>query len=573
MYTPLPPSSDAFEHFTWSAIEPWYRELTATALTPETLLPWLTQWSRLSELVEETMMRLEIAWSQNTADRAAAQHQQHFQETIAPQVQSLNQHITHQLLESGFEPEGFAIPLRNLRAEAALFREANLPLVQEEHTLYTAYERMRAAQTVLWEGETVTVPSISRFLEQEDREQRERAWHLISERQLADSEALDTLWTKGLHLRQQIARNAGYENYRDYRWQQLFRFDYTPADCQTFHAAIEQVVIPAASHLWEKRRQLLGVETLRPWDSEVDPRSKTSPLLSSQKKTREQQCVALFSCLDPQLASYFETMIQEQLLDLDVRPGKANMNCTFQLPASRRPFLFAHMSGSVRDVFVLLHEAGHAFHEFEMGQLPYLYQRKDGFLPTEFAEVASTSMELIGPMHLHQAGLCTKRQEAQLCVRRLARTVMYWLPSSARIDAFQHWVYDHPQQAANPRACDHTWTELSRRYFPWIDWSGLDDALRTEWQQVQHIYCFPFYFIEYAIAALGALQVWSAYRRDPRTALQHYRAALALGATKTVPELFEAAGATFAFDPGTLQQAVHVLMQAIEEWETSSQSS
>lgn len=569
MYTPLPLSSEALERLNWSAIEPWYRELTATALSLETLLPWLTQWSRLSELVDETMTRLEIVWSQNTADQQRAQHQQRFMETIAPQVQSFNQQITRQFLESGLEPEGFAIPLRNLRAEAALFREANLPLVQEEHALYTAYERMRAAQTVVWEGEAVTVASFSRLLEEEDREQRERAWRLISERQLADREALDTLWAKGLQVRQQIARNAGYENYRDYRWQQLFRFDYTSADCQAFHAAIEHVVVPAASHLWEKRRKLLGVDTLRPWDSEVDPRGKTSPLLSSQKETREQQCATLFGCLDPHLASYFETMIQEQLLDLDVRPGKANMNCTFQLPASRRPFLFAHMRGSVRDVFVLLHEAGHAFHEFEMGQLPYLYQRKEGFLPLEFAEVASTTMELIGPMHLHQAGLCTRRQEAQLRVRRLERTAMYWLPSSARIDAFQHWVYDHPQRAVDPRACDQTWAELSRRYFPWIDWSGLDEALRAEWQQVQHIYCFPFYFIEYAIAALGALQVWSNYRRDPRTALQQYRAALALGATKTLPELFVAAGATFAFDRGTLQKAVHVLMQAIEEGETN----
>ena len=372
-----------------------------------------------------------------------------------------------------------------------------------------------------------------------------------------------------MQVRQQIARNAGYENYRDYRWQQLFRFDYTPADCQDLHASIERVVVPAANQLWEKRRKLLGVEALRPWDIEVDPRDSTSWLLSSDGRTREEQCATLFGCIDPHLSSYFETMIQEHLLDLDARSEKANMNCTFSLPASRRPFLFANLRGSVRDVFVLLHEAGHAFHEFEMGQLPYYQQRKDGFLPLEFSEVASTTMELIGPMHLHQAGLCNQRQEAQLCVRRLERIAMHWLPFSARIDAFQHWVYDHPQQAMDPRTCDQTWAELSRRYFPWIDWSGLDDALKNEWRQVQHIYCFPFYYIEYAIAALGALQVWRNYRRDPGIALQQYRSALSLGATKTVPELFAAAGATFAFDAVALQSAVQKLMQAIEEWETN----
>jgi oligoendopeptidase F len=568
MYTPLPSSSEVFEQLSWSAIEPWYRELTTTPLSEATLLAWLTHWSRLSELVDETGTRLEIAWSQNTADRAAALRHQRFQETIAPQVQSFDQQITQQFLASGLEPEGFAIPLRNLRASAALFREANLPLMREEQQLCTTYEQLHAAQTVVWEGQMVSLPSLSARLDQAVRQQRERAWRLISERQRADREALDVLWAKVVQVRQQIARNAGYDNYRDYRWHQLFRFDYTPADCQAFHAAVEHVLVPATSSLWEKRRTLLGVGTLRPWDTEVDPRGNTSPLLSTDGRTREQQLATLFRCIDPHLASYVETMIQEQLLDLDARPGKATMNCTFHLPARRRPFLFANLKGSVRDVFVLLHEAGHAFHEFEMGQLPYLHQRKEGFLPLEFMEVASTSMELIGPMHLHRAGLCSQRQEAQLCVRRLERTAMHWLPFSVRIDAFQHWVYDHPQQAMDTRACDHTWAELSRRYLPWVDWSGLDEALRTGWQQVQHIYCFPFYYIEYAIAALGALQVWDNYRHDPRTALQQYRSALALGATKTVPELFAAAGATFAFDTPTLQSTLHALMQTIEEWES-----
>ncbi len=202
-----------------------------------------------------------------------------------------------------------------------------------------------------------------------------------------------------------------------------------------------------------------------------------------------------------------------------------------------------------------------------MGDLPYLHQREDGFLPLEFAEVASTSMELIGPMHLVQAGLCGPREEAQFCVRRLERIAMHWLPYSARIDAFQHWAYEHPELAIDPRACDGAWANLTRRYLPWVDWSGVDEALGSGWQQVQHIFCFPFYYIEYAIAALGALQIWANYRRDPRAAVQRYRDALALGATKTLSELFAAAGAVFAFDEQTLQSSMQTLMLAIEEWE------
>lgn len=567
MYTPLPPSSEAFEPFSWTDIEPWYRELIATALSSATLLAFLTQWSRLSELVEETSMRLEIAWSQNTLDRAAHARHQHFQETIAPQTQVCDQQLMQQLLASGLEPEGWAIPLRTLRAQAALFREANLPLVREEQRLSTAYEQLRAAQTVVWHGQTISLPALSARLEHGDRDQRERAWHLMQARQQADRAALDTLWVQLLQVRQQIAHHAGYATYRDYRWQQLLRFDYTPADCQAFHAAVAHVLASETGPLWEQRRTLLGVDRLRPWDTEVDPRGNTSSLLASEERTREQQLVSLFRGIDPQLASYLELMIQERLLDLETRPGKATMNATFHLPARRRPFLFANLKGSVRDVFVLLHEAGHAFHEFEMGQLPYLPQRKDGFLPLEFAEVASTSMELIGPLHLSQAGLCTQQQQDQLSVRRLERTAMYWLPVKTQMDAFQHWVYDHPQEALDPRACDDTWAELSRRFLPWIDWSGLEEGLRCGWQQVQQIYCFPFYAIEYAFAALGALQIWHHYRSDPPTALHQYRSALALGATKTVPELYAAAGATFAVDTITLRSTIQALMQTIGEWE------
>jgi oligoendopeptidase F len=567
MYSLLPASSEALDQLDWPVIEPWYRELTATALSPATLLPWLAQWSRLSELADESATRLEIAWSQNTANRRRNQRRQRFLETIAPPVQSADQQLRRQLLESGLEPPGFSIPLRNLRAEASLFCEANTPLVREEQDLCAAYERLRAAQTVEWDGQTVSVTFLAAVLESTDRVERERAWRLSAERQRLDREALDALWAKLLQLRQQIARNAGFESYREYRWQQLFRFDYTPEDCRTFHTAAEHVLAAETSGLWEKRRRLLRVDHLRPWDTEVDPRGDSAAVLSFDSQSLAVQCVALVRRIDLDLASYVESMLRDRLLDLDARPHKATMNCLFPLPARRQAYLFANLAGSVRDVFILLHEMGHAFHEFEMGQLPYHHQRKEGFLPLEFAEVASTSMELIGPLRLHEAGLCSERQAAQLCVRRLERTAMHWLPLSARVDAFQHWVYDYPERTIDPHACDEVWAELSRRYVPWVDWSGLEEALGRGWQDVEQIYCFPFYQIEYAIAALGALQIWNNYRRDPRAAIQQYRAALALGATGTLPELFATAGATFAFDETTLRSRIQALMHATEEWE------
>jgi oligoendopeptidase F len=567
MFTSLPSSSDAFDRLDWTAIEPWYQELSATTLSRATLSSWLAQWSRLSELVEEKDTWLEIAWSQDTADEQRGLYRERFLEKIATPARIADQQLTRRLLASGLEPEEYAVPLRNLRAEASLFQEANLPLVREEQDICSAYERLAAAQTVEWEGQTLSIPAASALLERADRGQRERAWRLIAQRQRADRQDLDALWEQAIRVRQQLALAAGFDSYRDYRWRQLFRFDYTPADCRIFHAAVARVLVRATGHLWETRRRLLGVETVRPWDTEVDPRGGAASLLSADKETRDEQCAALVRCIDPELASYVETMIRERLLDLDARLGKASMNCTFHLPARRRPFLFANLAGSPRDVFVLLHELGHAFHEFEMSHLPYLHQRKDGFLPLEFAEVASTSMELIGPMHLHQAGLCSPSEEARYCVRRLERLAMHWLPYSARIDAFQHWAYDYPELAIEPRACDRTWAELSRRYLPWVDWSGEDEALGAGWQQVQHIFCFPFYYIEYAIAALGAVQIWEQYRYDPVSTVKRYREALALGTTKALPGLFAAAGAAFAFDETTLYSTVQALIRAIEEWE------
>jgi oligoendopeptidase F len=262
-------------------------------------------------------------------------------------------------------------------------------------------------------------------------------------------------------------------------------------------------------------------------------------------------------------------MLREGLCDLEERPDKANRGYNMHLEARRRPFIFGRVK-TLWDLLTLFHEAGHAFQVFEMRHLPYTHQRKASFLPLEFAEVASTSMELIGAMYLHQAGLCTAEEEAQLRLQHLERFVTQLFPLAVRGDAFQHWAYEHPEQAVRLPACDEKWAELSQRYVPEIDWSGLSVERGIEWRQVRHFYGWPFYYIEYAFAALGALQVWNNYMHDPYTAISQYRSALALGATRTIPELFEAAGVRFAFDPATLSGVLQLLIQTIEQLETES---
>ncbi|HEU5374229.1 MAG TPA: M3 family metallopeptidase [Ktedonobacteraceae bacterium] len=309
MFTSLPQTSEAFERLSWAEIEPWYRELLESPLAVETLQPWMVQWSDLSALINETMMRLDIGCTTNTADEERPRRKQRFMEEVFTPQQALDQQIKERLLASRLEPEGFAVPLRNLRAEAALYREENLPLLNEDNALSDEYYRIGGAQMVTWNGEEVPKTSIYSVQEDPDRTQRERAWRAIAEREDEDREKLDALWIKKMQLRQQIARNAGYENYRDYRWRQMLRFDYTPADCQAFHAAVEQVIVPAANRLWEKRRKLLGVEKLRPWDMQVNPRVSEAPRHISDVDALLRQCALVFQRIDPQLGSYFETML------------------------------------------------------------------------------------------------------------------------------------------------------------------------------------------------------------------------------------------------------------------------
>jgi oligoendopeptidase F len=333
MYSVLPSTSESLARLNWSEIEPWYRELIVAELSQNTLLSWLAQWSRLSELVEETLVKQEIACTQNTADQERADRKQHFLDEIYLHIQPLDQQVKQKLLTSGLEPNGFALPLRKLRTEAALFREQNVPLLNTEEGLKTEYLRFGGSQTVTWEGREVAITVLTPVLMEPDRARRERAWRTLEARKLADRETISAHWQKEMQVRQQIASNAGYETYRDYRWQQLFRFDYTPEDCQNFHRAVEQVIVPAASKIWAKRHQLLGVETIRPWDVKINPRQNTRPRYIADLGATLRQCATLFALIDPELGAYFDIMIREGLLDLEERPAKANRGYNLTMEA------------------------------------------------------------------------------------------------------------------------------------------------------------------------------------------------------------------------------------------------
>jgi oligoendopeptidase F len=572
MLPPLPNSPDELMRWTWPQIAPHFAALAERSLSAKNARAWLADWSALSERVNEMYNRLYVSTTINTADKEAEQRFNAYLDEIFPASQAAEQKLKEKLLASGLEPEGFEMPLFNMRTEAAIFREANLPLLAEEQKLNTEFDKIVGAQTIAWDGQELTLPQVKPLYQNPERAVRERAWRLASERQLADRDAINALWIKLLRLRREMAANAGFgDDYRALRWKQYLRFDYTPENCEQFHHAIEAVVVPAAERLYERRRRQLGVETLRPWDladgwygRPIDPPGR--PPLKPFRDGAELQAKssAIFLRVDPQLGAYFDTMVREGLLDLDNRKNKAPGGYCTTFSAVRLPFIFMNSVGLHDDVQTLLHEAGHAFHVFEMRPLPYVHQTQVG---TEFSEVASMGMELLAAPYLTD-GFYGRADAARARIEHLEHAILFW-PFMAVVDAFQHWVYQNPKAALEPTNCDAEWAVLWGRFMRGVDWSGLEAAARTGWHRKLHIHQLPFYYVEYGLAQLGAVQVWRNALSDQAKAVADYRRALALGGTVPLPQLFTTAGARFAFDADTLRMAVDLIEETVNTLEAS----
>ncbi|MEW5942060.1 MAG: M3 family oligoendopeptidase, partial [Chloroflexota bacterium] len=413
-------------------------------------------------------------------------------------------------------------------------------------------------------GEELTPTEVQKILvEENDRALREKAWRLLRERMLADAPAIHELWRKLFPLRRQIAANAGLPDYRAYAWIQKSRFDYAPKDCKIFHTSVEKVVVPAATRALERRRQRMGLESVRPWDEFVDPLAR--PALRPFRRISQLTSGAakIFERVDPVLGGYFRAMVDEDLLDLKSRKNKSDgAYCTF-FEWSRKPFILMNAVGIHYDVQTLLHESGHAFHGFETARLPYLMQRN---APMEFNEIASLAMELLAAPYLTDSGLYAPAEAARARIESLEDIILSW-PYMALVDAFQHWIYENPVKGADPKKCDAKWNRLFERFIPGVDYRGIEKYLPTLWQRQGHILQSPFYYIEYGIAQLGAAQIWANALKDQSAAVKAYRYALSLGSTASLPDLFAAAGAKLAFDRKTLQSAVDLIESQIAELE------
>ena len=373
-----------------------------------------------------------------------------------------------------------------------------------------------------------------------------------------DVEPVEDIFEKLLPLRETIAKNAGMADYRAYCWKAYKRFDYTPDDCLKFADAIADACVPVVRELDRKRKEELVVASLRPWDLAVDPKNR--PPLRPFHENQVDQFVAktktIFDRMSPELGDDFDTLRQRNNLDLASRKGKQPGGYQMSLEEAREPFIFMNAAGLQRDIETLLHEGGHAFHSIAAKHEPLVFLRS---APMEFCEVASMSMELLGADHFE---VFYNAADAARAKRTMLEGIIRFFPWMATIDSFQHWLYTHPGHSRAERTTQ--WLGILDRLGGAVDWSGFEKVRESMWQRQLHLFHAPFYYIEYGIAQLGALQLWMKSKEDPRQALANYRAALALGGTRTLPELFSAAGIAFDFSDRTLRPLMNALAEEIE---------
>ena len=536
----------------WASLEPYFQELSNRPISSLTdLEKWLKDMSELEAVISEDACWRQIKMTCDTTNPALEKAFTFFCMEIQPKLQPYADLLNKKLINCPFTQEldkdTYFTYLRSVKKSIDLFREANIPLQAELSVMQQQYGAISGKMTVEVNGQEYTLQQAAKFLESHDRSLREEVYRKIQDRRLQDQQPMHELYTQLIVKRDEVARNAGFANYRDYKFVELGRFDYTKEDCFQFHEAVKLHVLPLIEKIYQKKKQKLGLDTLRPWDTEAEAEGVEPLKPFTDGKELYEKSVQCFEHLNPFFADCLRKMHELQHFDLESRKGKAPGGYNCPLTESGAPFIFMNAAGQMSDVTTMVHEGGHAIHSFLAHQLSLSAFKE---YPMEIAEVASMAMELFSMNHLeaffdNEADL-TRAKEHQL---ERTITIFPWI---AIIDKFQHWVYEHPKHSIEERT--NTWMDILKEFSTnSIDYTGLDAYRAIGWQRQLHLFEVPFYYIEYGIAQLGAIGLWMQYRQNPAKALENYIAALSLGGTKTLPELYAAAGLKFDLSPGHIK--------------------
>lgn len=545
-----------FSITSWDVLKPYFEQLLQRGLnTVEDLKTWFRDRSELESVISEDLAWRYIRMTCYTENKDYLNSYQNFIENIQPQIAPVSDQLNKKAAACKFLADlehqpGFDIMIRNLRKDIEIFREENVPLYTEIATLSQKYAQINGAMTVNVDGKEMTLQQASVLLMSTDRKKREEIYRKISERRLQDREELDNLFTSLIKLRHQVAVNAGFKNFRDYMFKSLGRFDYTPSDCFAFHDAIKNEVVPLLNDFSLERKQQLKVDALRPWDKAVDPEGREALKPFSNGSELADKTIEVFSKLDKFLGQCLAIMKEMGHLDLESRIGKAPGGYNYPLAEIGVPFIFMNATSTLRDMVTIMHEGGHAVHNFLTRDLE-LNDFKS--TPSEVAELASMSMELLTMDHWNV--FFKNPAEMVRAKREHLEDSIETLPWVATIDKFQHWIYENPSHTFEERRA--AWNRIADEFSDSVtDWSGFQHVKDYLWQKQLHLYEVPFYYVEYGMAQLGAFAVWRNFRADKQKGLQGYQNALKLGYMKSIPEIYKAADIKFDFSRPYIKELI-----------------
>jgi len=522
---------------------------------------WLIERSEVDAALSQAGSILYIRMTCQTDDPQIAGAYTKFVQNIPPAVKPVNDRLNHKYVKASelfrLDAKRYQVYDRAVKTDIELFCEKNVPLQTKVDLLAQEYQTVCGSMTVMFDAREHTMPQMSKYLLETDQSLRERAWKAAAQRRIKDKDPLEKIFESMFALRNTIALNAGFSNFIDYQFKAYHRFDYTPYDCKKYHETVEKLIVPLNEKILNKRRQQMALKSLRPWDTAVDGLGEKPLEPFKEPAGLIKKTGSIFSKLDHDFGQHFQEMEQLGLLDLVSRKGKAPGGYQNTLSEARKPFIFMNAVGIDDDVRTLLHESGHAFHALASAGQPLLDYRH---APMEFCEVASMAMELLGGEYLNEF---YGPQDLQRSNREHLEGILQTLAWVATIDAFQHWLYEHPQHSPGERC--QAWGGFYDQFGgKFIDWDGLSEFKNYLWHRQLHIFEVPFYYIEYGIAQLGALQVWLNARRDPKKALKDYKYGLSLGGSRPVKELYRAAGISFDFSEKSIKPLIEAVAQ---EWE------
>jgi oligoendopeptidase F len=538
----------------WEDIEPLYIDLNTRDISSlEGMQKWLSDLSELEAAISEHLGWLYIKMTCDTQDKARSEAYTYFMEEINPKIEPyvdlLNKKMVASPAVKQLDPR-FSLYVKQVENSIRIFREENIPLNAELSVKEQQYGSIAGAMTIDHEGKTLTLQQASNILKDPDRNKRQQVYQKIAARRLQDRNKLDELFNELVKLRTTVAVNSGLKNYRDYKFVELDRFDYTPEDCNNFHASVSSSVTPVLNQLVRERKALMKLDVLKPWDLSVDPLGRPDMRPFEKGSEMLDQSIQCFNEIDPYFGMVLSTLKEKNYTDLDSRIGKAPGGYNYPLYESGVPFIFMNASGSLRDVITMVHEGGHAIHSMLTADLDFIGFKE---LPSEVAELASMSMELISMEHWNH--FFSSEEDLKRAKKEQLQGVIETLPWIACVDAFQNWLYLNPEHSAQQRT--NAWIDTYSKFSSTeVDWSENRSSLEAMWQKQLHIFEVPFYYIEYGIAQLGAIAVWRNYKNDPQNAIRQYKNALKIGYSASIPEIYEAAGIRFDFSKNYIEELI-----------------